>query len=156
VFDTPGDNPGSIVVGSDDSAKSDCTAYFNARTIPRIPVLLVNGKPSANPQTDAAFFLGRRSFPRSIAIRGEDSPVDQVTSANVTAAKVVILANVGHVSAQVSDALEALLERGGGILFLPGDQANPDTFKTDFGRVAPFALRKVLLAHPANGEPPSH
>jgi hypothetical protein len=52
----------------------------------------------------------------------------------------------------VADALQALLARGGGILFLPGDQVTPDTFKTIFGPVAPCELRQVLLARPANGE----
>lgn len=151
VFDTPGDNPGSVVVGTE--ADPNCTAYFNARAVPRIPVLLINGRPSGNPQTDAAYFIGKAFAPT------EESPfeiktlnADQVTPANITAVKVVVLANVGHVSPAVSDALKSLLASGGGLLFLPGDQIKPETFKTDFGDVAPCELRKVLQAHPANGE----
>ncbi len=98
VFDTPGDNPGSIVVGSDSAAISECTAYFNARTVPRIPVLLINGRPSANPQIDAAFFLNKALVPTDESpFEVRSLPVDQVTPENVAAAKVVILANVGHV-----------------------------------------------------------
>ena len=152
VFDTPGDNPGSIVVGPDASTP-DNSVYFNARTLPRIPVLLVDGRPSANPQADAAFFLGKALVPT------DESPftvktlaADQVTPADVTAATVVILANVGQVPGPVADALQARIEQGGGVLFLPGDQAQADPFNAEFGQVAPCKLRQVLEAHPANGE----
>ena len=50
------------------------------------------------------------------------------------------------------DALSALLDRGGGVLYLPGDQTKPEAFNASFGRIAPCKLRQVLLAHPANGE----
>jgi hypothetical protein len=152
VFDTPGDNLGSIVVGSDASSP-DNTVYFNARTIPRIPVLVINGRPTADPQTDAAFFLDKALVP------SDESPFtvttltdDKVAPENVTASTVVILANVGQEPAPVVDALAALLERGGGVLFLPGDQANPEAFNGAFGRIAPCKLRQVLQARPANGE----
>ena len=152
VFDTPGDNLGSIVIGTDASTP-DNTAYFNARTIPRIPVLLIDGKPSATPQADAAFFLGKALVP------SDDSPfvvktlpADQVAPENVTASTVVILANVGQMPAPVTEALEALLNRGGGVLFLPGDQVKADSFNAEFAHVAPCQLRQILQAHPADGE----
>jgi hypothetical protein len=152
VFNTPGDNPGSVVIG-DDASTPDNTVYFNARTVPRIPVLLIDGKPSSNPQNDAAFFLGKALAP------SDDSPfvvktipADQVTAADVNAAAVAILANVGQVASPVAEALNALLDRGGGLFFLPGDQVQPDAFNAEFGRIAPFKLRQVLQAHPGNGE----
>ena len=153
VFDTPGDNPGSIVVGSDAATAADNTVYFNARTVPRIPVLLIDGRPSANLQADAAYFLAKALVPTDASpFDVRNLPADQVTTANVAAATVVILANVGQLPAPVVDALTALLAHGGGLFFLPGDQVTPDTFKTVFGSVAPCELRQVLLAHPANGE----
>jgi len=152
VFDTPGDNPGSIVVGTGVSTPEN-TVYLNARTVPRIPVLLVDGHPSANPQADAAFFLNKALVPSAESpFEVKVLPVEKVTPENVFASTVVILADVGQVSAPVSDALAALLARGGGLLFLPGDQVKPEAFKTDFGKVAPCGLRQILQAHPANGE----
>jgi hypothetical protein len=150
VFDTPGDNPGSVVVGAADSGNA---VYFNARTIPRIPVLLIDGHPSDDPQKDAAFFLAKALVPmdQSPFVVKTLTP-DQVAPANVAAATVVILANVGQVPALVADALEALLARGGGVLFLPGDQEKPETFNAQFGRIAPCKLRQILQARPANGE----
>ena len=148
VFDTPGDNPGSVVVGSGDS-----TVYFNARILPRIPVLVINGHPSANPQTDAAFFIGKALVPTDESpFVVKTLPADQVAPDNVAASTVVILANVGQVPAPVADALQALLDRGGGLFFLPGDQVKPEVFNSEFGNMAPCKLRQVLLAHPANGE----
>ena len=152
VFDTPGDNPGSIVIGTDASTP-DNTVYFNARTIPRIPVLLIDGKPSPDPQADAAFFLGKALAPSDASpFTVTTLPVGQVTAQNVAASTVVVLANVGQVSDPVSEALNALLARGGSLFFLPGDQAQPDTFNARFGAIAPCKLRQILEAHPANGE----
>ena len=62
VFDTPGDNPGSVVVGTDGSTP-DNTVYFNARTIPKIPVLVINGRAAADPEKDAAYYLNRALAP---------------------------------------------------------------------------------------------
>ena len=148
VFDTPGDNPGSVIAGASDSA-----VYFNAHILPRIPVLVINGRPSADPQSDAAFFLDKALVPTDespFVVR--TLPADQVQPDNVNASTVVILANVGQVSQPVADALQALLERGGGLFFLPGDQVKPDVFNSEFGSMAPCKLRQVLQARPANGE----
>ncbi len=41
---------------------------------------------------------------------------------------------------------------GGGVLFLPGGQAKAETFNAAFGKIAPFKLRQVLQARPADGE----
>lgn len=152
IFDTPGDNPGSVVLG-DASPSPDNSVYFNARVIPRIPVLLIDGKPSASPQADGAFFIAKALVP------SDASPfvvkmlaADQVTAADVNASTVAILANVGQAPAPVVEALNALLDRGGGVFYLPGDQAKPDTFNAEFGSIAPCKLRQVLQAHPASGE----
>jgi hypothetical protein len=152
VFDTPGDNPGTIVIGDDASTPAN-TVYFNARVIPRIPVLLVDGKPSAMPQTDAAFFIAKALVP------SDDSPFvvktvpsSQVSAADVNASTVTILANVGQVPQPVADALNALLDRGGGVFYLPGDQVQADIFNPEFGRIAPLKLRQILQAHPTNGD----
>jgi hypothetical protein len=149
VFDTPGDNLGSVVVGSDAAN----TVYFNARTIPRIPVLVINGKPSANLQGDGAFFIDKALVPTDASpFTVTNVTPDQVTPGQVTGSSVVVLANVGEEPAPVVDALASLLNRGGGILFLPGDQAQAETFNAAFGKIAPFKLRQVLQARPANGE----
>jgi hypothetical protein len=149
VFDTPGDNLGSIVVGGD----AVNTAYFNARTMPRIPVLVINGRPSANPQDDGAFFIDKALAPTD-ASPFTVTTVDEakVTADQVSGSSVVILADAGDAGAAVVDSLSQLLERGGGVLFLPGGQVKADAFNAAFGKIAPMKLRQILQARPANGE----
>lgn len=153
VFSTPGDNPGEAVVGPESSPDGGNVFYFNARTLPRIPVLVVNGRPSANPQADAAFFIEKALAPT------EESPfavkslvADKVSAKDVAAASVVVLANAGALPGPVNDALAALLKRGGGVFFLLGDQVKAEAFNRTLGQVAPCKLRQVMTARPANGE----
>jgi len=153
VFDTPGDNPGSVTIAGDPSVPGGNVFYFNARVIPRIPILLVNGKPSSNPLVDASFFIDKALAPDA------ETPFDvkvltpnEVTPQAVGGSLVVILANVGSLPTPATEALSALLSRGGGIFFLPGDQVRPDAFNAQFAHVAPCKLREVLQAKPANGE----
>ena len=154
VFETPGDNIGSVVIGPEATPTDGHVFYFNAHILPRIPVLLVNGHPSQNPQQDATFFIAKALAPT------ENSPfavkivgADRVTPQDIATSSVVVLADTGNAPAAVVDALATLLARGGGLFILPGDQVKADTFNTEFGRVAPCKLRQVLQAHPANGEP---
>ena len=154
VFDKPGDNLGSIAIGKEGGAPGDQTFYFNAHILPRIPVLLINGHPSPDPQEDAAIFIAKALAP------AESSPfavttiaADKVTGQDVSAASVVILADVGAVAAPVASALQALLARGGGVLLLPGDQVSADSFNAQFGAIAPGKLRQILEAHPSDSQP---
>jgi hypothetical protein len=151
IFDTPGDHPGSILLGATAADAGDNVFYFNARVLPRIPVLLINGRPSADPREDAAFFIAKALAP------AENSPFDvktvgetQVTAQDVAAASVVVLANTGPLPGPVADALPGLLNRGGGLFFLPGDQAKAETFNAQFASVAPCKLRQILEVRPGN------
>ena len=153
VFTTPGDNPGAVVIGPNASPDGGNVFYFSARTLPRIPVLVVNGHPSTNPQSDAAFFIGKALAPTEespFALR--IVPAENVAAKDITAASVVVLANTGAFPGPVNDALGALLKRGGGVFYLLGDQAKADTFNKTLGQFAPCKLRQILTARPANGE----
>jgi hypothetical protein len=76
---------------------------------------------------------------------------DKVTPADINAATVMVLANVGQVPAGIPEAMKGLLDRGGGLFFLPGDQVTADSFNAEFGDLAPCHLQKVLDARPADG-----
>lgn len=142
VFDTAGDNPGVIRVkaplGGDEF-------WFNVRVIPRIPVPILNGRPTNSPMTDAAWFLVKALAP------GDDTPflARSIEAAKALPdefedARVVILANVGEVTKPVYAALAALVRRGGGLLFLPGDRVDAELFNRTFGDLAPCKLRRIL------------
>ena len=151
IFTVTGDNPGSVVLGSD-SALPGSTVYFNAHVIPRIPVLLVDGHSSQDPQADAAFFLGKALVPvPSSPFAVTTVAADKMTSADVAANTVVVLADVGPVGPEIPGALKTLLDRGGGLFFLPGNDVTAEAFNSQFGEVAPCRLRQVLQARPGNG-----
>ncbi|HUU09890.1 MAG TPA: hypothetical protein VM431_05060 [Phycisphaerae bacterium] len=67
---------------------------------------------------------------------------------------VAILADVKEVPAPVVDGLGRLLERGGGILFLPGQRVEAETFNRVFGAIAPCRLRSILRPGSGSGETP--
>ena len=147
VFDTPGDHLGTVAAGSGEPY------YFNARTIPRIPVLLINGRPSTNPRDDAAFFIEKALSPTAESpFAVQTVHADKVAPPDIDAASVVVLANVGDIPPAAATALKELLARGGGLLFFVGDQAKPEKFNAVFGNLAPFKLRQILQAGSADGE----
>lgn len=153
VFDDPGDNLGRITAEFPDAVPADNTFYFNVRVIPKIKVLVLNGRPSPNPLKDAAFFLETALTPI------EESPfrVHNVKSTKVSLedfndVQVAILSNVGSVPSPVRKALSDLLQRGGGVLYLPGDQVREKYFKKTFGELAPCGLRRILMPQTSQGE----
>ena len=145
VFDQAGDNPGVVRIAADDAVAEDNDFYFNVRVIPRIKVPILNGRPTSSPLTDSAYFLKTALAP------AEDTPflaksidATKVPPEEIEEARVVILANVGDVAPPIRDALAALLKRGGGLLFLPGDRADAETFNRVFDGLAPCKLRRIL------------
>jgi len=145
VLDAAGDNPGVVRVKADDATPGDNEFCFNVRVIPRIRVAILNGRPTSSPATDAAYFLKTALAPT------EDTPfiaksmdTTRVPPEEIQEARVAILANVGDVAPPVRDALAALVKRGGGILFLPGDRVDAETFNRVFGDLAPCKLRRII------------
>lgn len=146
-FTKAGDNPGIVRVGSKPAGTFDAF-HFNVRVIPRIGVLVLNGSPSANSVLDAAFFPAKAITPAAespFAATVVKAP--EATAADVAAAKVVVLADVADLPRDVADSLLALLHRGGGIVFMPGDQvvaSGPEAFNKTFGALSPCRLLGLL------------
>ena len=145
VFAHAGDNPGRIIVRHEDPCPEDNVFHFNARVIPRIKVLILNGRPSPRAREDAAFFVKAALAPT------EDSPFEaqsldaaRVSAADIDGASVAILADVGTASGEARKALARLLARGGGVLFLPGESVEPEAFNRAFREYAPCRLRRIL------------
>ncbi len=152
VFDRLGDNPGTISVGADDADRGDNLYYFNARVAQQIKVVVLNGKPDANPLQDSAFFVKLALMPTKDApFAVETCAASSAKAADLVDAVVVVLTNVGSVSAEVKTALTELLNRGGGLFFLPGDRVKAETFNEVFADIAPCKLRRVLTPTPSAG-----
>ena len=153
VFDTAGDHTGCLILGADPKSAGANVFYFNARVLPRIPVLLINGRPSSDPREDAAFFIDKALDP------AEDSPfavkvvtATDATAQDVTAASVVVLADVGQLSGSAASVLADRVNRGGGVFFLPGGQTTADVFNAQFATVAPCKLRRILQVPPGDDD----
>ena len=163
VFSTAGDNPGAVTVAGADAAPDDNVYYFNTRVIPRIRVAVVSGPPAgvaaatadAGRAQDAGFFIEKALAPVP------ESPflVKRVATAqarpeDLADVQVAILADVKEVPPAVVKALGDLLARGGGILFLPGQQVQADTFGQVFGALVPCKLRGVIRPGGRAGDAP--
>jgi hypothetical protein len=162
VFDSVGDNPGTITVkvaeSGADSDASDNAWFFNARVSQRIRVVILSGQPAAdsaaNAAADAAMLVRLALAPTA------DAPfaVSTVAAASAQAADlneaaVVVLCNVDTASPPVREALAERLRQGGGLLFLPGDRATPDAFNRDFADLAPARLRRIVSPAAVPGRP---
>ncbi len=151
-FDQPGDNVGTIELG--EAPGADDVHYFNVRVIPRIGVLIVNGRPSDDVRQDGAWLLRLALAP------GPESPfaptavrADAVTADDVRAVRAVVLSDVDTLPADVRVELEALLARGGGVLWLPGPRTDAEAFNEAFGELAPCRLRRAVAPEAKPGQP---
>lgn len=150
VFDQPGDNPGEIVVLGDDADPADNRFFFNARVIPEIAVLLAGPRPDAT--GGSSFFLRKALAPgpgTPFALRVLDASA--LRPADIDAASVLVLADVGAADPAVVAATTRLLARGGGVLFLPGDDVAPEAFWSTWSAIAPCRLKRVLARRSAQG-----
>jgi hypothetical protein len=150
VFDQPGDNPGEIVVLGDDADPADNRFFFNARVIPEIPILLAGPRPDAT--GGSIFFLRKALAPgpgTPFTLRVVDASA--LRPADIDATSVLVLADVGAADPDVVAATSRLLARGGGVLFLPGDDVAPEAFWTAWSAVAPCRLKRVLPRRSTQG-----
>ncbi|MCL2639735.1 MAG: VWA domain-containing protein, partial [Phycisphaerales bacterium] len=145
VFDAVGDTPMVVRVGSDESITPENTVYFNTRVMGRIPVVILNGAPSANRAADGAFFLGLALSPKGsppFEVKVVDASI--ATPEDIKTAAVVFLADVDKLPTGMNQSLTELLQRGGGVMFLPGENVSANVFNSQFGELAPCRLRGVL------------
>jgi hypothetical protein len=145
-FDQVGDNLGVVKLG-DGSGNAFGTLYFNTRVIPKIEVRILSGSALGKPKADMLFFLQTALAPSADApFVVQTLPAVGASAADLASAAVVVLADVDSVSPAVNEALAAVLQRGGGLLFLPGSHIKPEAFARNFGELAPCNLRRVMLA----------
>lgn len=152
LFEEAGDNPGEICLLDEDVDPADNHFYFNARVIPEISVLLVGPAPDA--AGSAVFFLRHALMPgpgSPFAVRAVAASA--VQAADVDAASVLVLADVGAVAPGVVASAQRLLARGGGVLFLPADGVTPEAFWAAWSAVAPCRLTRVLTRRSQQGVP---
>ncbi len=126
-----------------------------------LPVLLVNGEPGLEPLSGEVDFLRAALAPTgdpSPLVQASTVPSVQFRAEMLKGKRVVVLANVERLGPELSAALGAFVESGGGLLIALGDRTDADALNERIARgwlpaqVGPLKgdfARKQAVAHPA-------
>jgi len=150
IFDKAGDNSAEVRVLCDDADPGGSRYFFNARVLPEIPVLVV--AKTAGGQGGAAFFVETALNPGTgtpFAVKARTAAT--VRPEDVVAASVMVLVDVATLEPAVVAAATRLLERGGGVLFLPGDGVTSEAFWATWSAVAPCRLKRAMTRRSPEG-----
>lgn len=145
AFDTPGSHVVEVVADAD-PLKADNSYLASIPVRDKIPVLLVNGDPSAEPlkgETDfAEIALQPYSSTGRVALADLISTkvvrTENLDAQGINASAVIVLANVRQLDGGQLKALEDFVRNGGGLLIFPGNRvdaswANNSLFKDGKG-----------------------
>lgn len=151
AFDTAGSHVVEVVADAD-PLKADNSYLASIPVRDKIPVLLVNGDPSAEPlkgETDfAEIALQPYSSTGRVALADLISTkvvrAENLDAQGINASAVVVLANIRQLDGGQLKALEDFVRNGGGLLIFPGNRvdaswANSTLFKDGKG-LLPLAL----------------
>lgn len=140
--------------GTDDRLLADSTAYYPARLVRGIPVLIVDGDPSASFGKSESFYLRRALSPTGPVPSGVVVDVvteNELESLSLDKYQVIFLCNtyrLGDKTAENVVRLEKWTAAGGGLVFLPGDQIDEvsfnDLYYRDGAGLSPLKLEKIL------------
>jgi hypothetical protein len=165
-FRTEFDKPGSHLVAVRLAPASDPLPVDDESARPvsvasALAVLLVDGEPGLEPLSGEVDFLKA-----ALAPSGDPSPLVHATTVTardfkaeqLKGKRVVVLANVDRLGPDLSAALGAFIEAGGGLLIAPGDRLDVDALNERVAkgwspaRVGPLKgdlARKIAVAHPS-------
>jgi hypothetical protein len=176
-FAAPGPHVVAARIAADDDFPADNSDARVLRVLDELPVLLVEGAPSARPLDGAAAFLEIALKPRGDApgasSRGDSTevvPADVglLVSPTVVAAPdvrsvkdlrpyaVVVLADVPTLPGSFASDLEAYVAAGGGLLILPGSRAETPFYNGWSLKAGSPMLPATLLKRVTMGEEPAH
>jgi uncharacterized membrane protein len=117
----------------DDRLTADSTEFFAARVVPGIPVLLVDGDPSASYGKAETFYLRRALTPPGKVLSGIAATVvtdTELDTVDLRKFQVVFLCNLYRLSDKSLDDLAKYVSNGGGLVIFPGDQVDEEFFNT--------------------------
>ncbi len=157
-FKTPGSYAVTAEIGTD-SLPAD-NAYHRALRVGRgVDVLLVDGDPGLERSEAETFALQKALRPFSAYVSGVNPRVVDAAvlmPSDIESSSVIFLANVGRLSTPNRDALTKFVERGGGLVILPGGKVEPKVFNREMydggKRVAPCEL-VAAVGEVSTGDP---
>ncbi len=114
-----------------DQLSEDSARLMAARVIDGIPVLLVDGDPSATSERSETHYL------RSLEVLGTGltmttATVSDLETASLSDFEVIFLCNVDEVSADRTVALKQWVASGGSLVLMPGNRVRATTFNDTF------------------------
>ena len=116
-----------------DSLAEDSQAFFAARTLKGIPVLIVDGDPSSVEERSESFYLKTLNLPGT-GILVDTATVGELETISLSKYKVIFLCNVDEASPDRIESLKQWVLDGGGLVFMPGDRVRASTFNKAFFR----------------------
>ena len=130
-FDQPGSHVIEVLTDAD-SLKADNTFRASIPVWDRVPVLVVDGDPSAEPLKGEVDFLRialqpfREGGAKNLVdlLQTKVINLDEFNAAKIGEARVVILANVAKLKLKQLNELQDFVKDGGGLLIFGGDQVD--------------------------------
>ncbi len=172
-FENPGPHVVTAEILSEDDLPADNRDRRVLEVVETLPVLIVDGRPSARPLDGAASFVALALTPRHDATQAHaDAPahLEYLVDPTVVEAAdmrevddldryaLVILADVAKLPAETARAMATYVAKGGGLLVAPGGTADPEFYNAWMHAgdpVAPARLesREVRTDEPAHVAP---
>ena len=138
-FRTPGSH--RISVGLEgDSLPADDRADAAVVIADALPALLIDGSPNPDPSRAEMFFAGFALSPagnRTPWVQARTVSLSELTSADLSAARVAFLGNAARLSTEHVEMLQSFVDRGNGLGITLGDTVDMDWYNTglfDSGR----------------------
>ena len=129
-----------------DQLLADSKAYTAARIFNGIPVLLVDGDPSAVSERSETHYLNSLNV-LGTGLRTETVTVTELETVSLSEYQVIFLCNVDEVSPDRIRSLESWVEDGGNLVLMPGNKIRASTFNETFHEdatgMSPLALEAI-------------
>ena len=129
-----------------DQMLEDSEAIFAARIMDGIPVLMVDGDPSASAERSETHYL------RSVGVVGTGLDIDVATvtefeTVPLSRYSVIFLCNMDEASLERTGSLETWVREGGSLVLMPGNRVRAETFNQSFYKegkgLSPLKLRSM-------------
>ena len=118
-------------VGGYDDLVEDSTHLFAAQVLNELPVLLVDGDPSAISERSETYYLRNIGLPGT-GLRVTTATAPEFETISLSEYKVIFLCNLDEISADRREALWRWVQEGGGLVLMPGDRVRASTFNENF------------------------
>ena len=140
-FATPGMIDVTCRLAAPDDLPPDDSAHFLLDVSQSVPILLVEGEPSGDPnQSDCRFFMAalgygdesKQAGPAASIFRPKQISYEKLRAEDLSAYQCIVLADVPRVPAEVAQKLARYVNSGGGLWMALGEQTDVAAFNQAF------------------------